>query len=86
MSIESATGLLGGLGLFLVGMWLMTEGLKVAAGPSLKTLLEKWTNSRAKGLASGFALTALVQSSSAVTVAAIGFVNAGVLTLDRPSG
>jgi len=83
MSIESVTGLLGGLGLFLVGMWLMTEGLKVAAGPSLKMLLEKWTNSRAKGLASGFALTALVQSSSAVTVAAIGFVNAGVLTLGQ---
>ncbi|MDO9126200.1 MAG: Na/Pi symporter, partial [Parvibaculum sp.] len=75
------TGLVGGLGLFLVGMWLMTEGLKVAAGPSLKTLLERWTNTRLRGLASGFALTALVQSSSAVTVAAIGFVNAGVLTL-----
>jgi phosphate:Na+ symporter len=83
MSIESATGLLGGLGLFLVGMWLMTEGLKVAAGPSLKTLLENWTNSRAKGLASGFGLTALLQSSSAVTVAAIGFVNAGMLTLGQ---
>lgn len=81
MSVENITGLLGGLGLFLVGMWLMTEGLKVAAGPSLKMLLERWTNTRAKGLISGFALTALVQSSSAVTVAAIGFVNAGVLTL-----
>lgn len=83
MGIDSITGLIGGLGLFLVGMWLMTEGLKVAAGPSLKVLLERWTNSRAKGLATGFALTALVQSSSAVTVAAIGFVNAGVLTLGQ---
>ena len=83
MGIESITGLIGGLGLFLVGMWLMTEGLKVAAGPSLKMLLERWTNTRAKGLATGFALTALVQSSSAVTVAAIGFVNAGVLTLGQ---
>jgi phosphate:Na+ symporter len=83
MGIDSITGLIGGLGLFLVGMWLMTEGLKVAAGPSLKMLLERWTNSRAKGLATGFALTALVQSSSAVTVAAIGFVNAGVLTLGQ---
>ncbi|WP_339834254.1 Na/Pi symporter [uncultured Parvibaculum sp.] len=81
MSIESATGLLGGLGLFLVGMWLMTDGLKVAAGPSLKQILERWTDTRAKGLLAGFALTALVQSSSAVTVTAIGFVNAGVLTL-----
>lgn len=49
MSIESVTGLVGGLGLFLVGMWLMTEGLKVAAGPSLKTLLERWTNTRLRG-------------------------------------
>ncbi|ABS64466.1 Na+/Picotransporter [Parvibaculum lavamentivorans DS-1] len=81
MSIESVTGLVGGVGLFLVGMWLMTEGLKVAAGPSLKALLERWTNTRLRGLVSGFAVTALVQSSSAVTVATIGFVNAGVLTL-----
>lgn len=81
MGFDSFTGLLGGLGLFLVGMWLMTDGLKVAAGPSLKQILERWTNTRAKGLAAGFSLTALVQSSSAVTVAAIGFVNAGVLTL-----
>lgn len=81
MGFDSFTGLLGGLGLFLVGMWLMTDGLKVAAGPSLKQILERWTNTRGKGLAAGFALTALVQSSSAVTVAAIGFVNAGVLTL-----
>lgn len=81
MNIESATGLLGGLGLFLVGMWLMTDGLKVAAGPSLKQILERWTDTRMKGLVAGFALTALVQSSSAVTVTAIGFVNAGVLTL-----
>lgn len=81
MGIDSITGLLGGLGLFLVGMWLMTDGLKVAAGPSLKQILERWTDTRIKGLAAGFSLTALVQSSSAVTVAAIGFVNAGVLTL-----
>ncbi|MBX3496963.1 MAG: Na/Pi cotransporter family protein [Parvibaculum sp.] len=59
----------------------MTEGLKVAAGPSLKRILESWTDTRVKGLAAGFALTALVQSSSAVTVTAIGFVNAGILTL-----
>lgn len=81
MGFDSFTGLLGGLGLFLVGMWLMTDGLKVAAGPSLKQILERWTDTRIKGLAAGFSLTALVQSSSAVTVAAIGFVNAGVLTL-----
>ncbi|MGB6086373.1 MAG: Na/Pi cotransporter family protein, partial [Parvibaculum sp.] len=69
MNIENVTGLLGGIGLVLVGMWLMTEGLKVAAGPSLKTALERWTNTRLKGLAAGFVLTTLVQFSSAVVIA-----------------
>lgn len=83
MNIENVTGLLGGIGLVLVGMWLMTEGLKVAAGPSLKTALERWTNTRLKGLAAGFVLTTLVQFSSAVVIATIGFVNAGVMTLGQ---
>lgn len=83
MNIEHVTGLLGGVGLVLVGMWLMTEGLKVAAGQSLKTVLERWTNTRLKGLAAGFALTTLVQFSSAVVIATIGFVNAGVMTLGQ---
>ena len=83
MNIENVTGLLGGVGLVLVGMWLMTEGLKVAAGQSLKTVLERWTNTRLKGLAAGFALTTLVQFSSAVVIATIGFVNAGVMTLGQ---
>jgi phosphate:Na+ symporter len=75
--------LLGGIGLFLLGMWLLTEGLKVAAGAALRTILERWTNSAPRGLVAGFAVTALVQSSSAVTVATIGFVNAGLLTLSQ---
>lgn len=83
MNIENVTGLLGGVGLVLVGVWLMTEGLKVAAGQSLKTVLERWTNTRLKGLAAGFALTTLVQFSSAVVIATIGFVNAGVMTLGQ---
>ncbi|MCW8916311.1 MAG: Na/Pi symporter [Magnetovibrio sp.] len=75
--------LIGGVGLFLLGMMLMTDGLKVAAGRTLKQILERWTDTAAHGLFSGTILTALVQSSSAVTVAAIGFVNAGMLTLER---
>jgi len=75
--------LLGGLGLFLLGMWLMTDGLKVAAGRSLRAVLARWTRTRGHGLAAGFIVTALVQSSSAVTVAAIGFVNAGLLNLNQ---
>ncbi len=76
-------GLLGGIGLFLLGMSLMTDGLKLAAGPALGRILTYSTKTRMRGLASGALLTALVQSSSAVTVAAIGFVNAGLLTLGQ---
>jgi phosphate:Na+ symporter len=76
----------GGLGLFLLGMRLMTNGLRKAAGTALKTILSQWTNTPAKGIASGFCFTALVQSSSAVTIAAIGFVNAGLMTLNQSIG
>ena len=74
-------GLLGGIGLFLMGMELMTEGLRLAAGPALERMLAASTATRLRGLAAGVLVTALVQSSSAVTVATIGFVNAGLLTL-----
>ncbi|WP_429911710.1 Na/Pi cotransporter family protein [Glycocaulis sp.] len=73
--------LLGGLGLFLLGMALMTDGLKTAAGDALRSILGTWTRTRARGLVAGAFITAAVQSSSAVTVATIGFVNAGLLTL-----
>jgi len=76
-------GLLGGIGLFLLGMGLMTDGLRLAAGPALGRILAHSTKTRIRGLASGVLVTALVQSSSAVTVAAIGFVNAGLLTLGQ---
>jgi len=76
-------GLAGGVGLFLLGMWLMTDGLKLAAGPALERILARSTGTRLRGLASGVLITALVQSSSAVTVATIGFVNAGLLTLGQ---
>ncbi len=73
----------GGIGLFLLGMWLMTEGLRLAAGPALREVLARSTRTRWRALGSGIMLTAVVQSSSAVTVAAIGFVNAGLLTLGQ---
>lgn len=75
--------LLGGLGLFLLGMLLMTDGLKQAAGPLLGRVLGSSTQTRWRGLLSGVLVTAVVQSSSAVTVAAIGFVNAGLLNLQQ---
>lgn len=75
--------LLGGLGLFLLGMLLMTDGLKQAAGPLLGRVLGWSTQTRWRGLLAGMLVTAVVQSSSAVTVATIGFVNAGLLDLGQ---
>ena len=74
---------IGGLGLFLLGMWLMSDGLKMAAGNTLNNFLHHWTKTRLRGLGVGIFLTALIQSSSAVTVATIGFTNAGLLNLKR---
>lgn len=71
--------LAGGLGLLLLGMGMMTDGLKIAAGPALHRILAGATRTRWHALGSGMLVTAMVQSSSAVTVAAIGFVNAGLL-------
>ena len=86
MSLALFGNLFGGLGLFLIGMRLMTTGLKQAAGKSLRKILGQWTKSPGRGLFSGFLITALVQSSSAVTVAVIGFVNAGLITLSQSIG
>ncbi|HWS76250.1 MAG TPA: Na/Pi cotransporter family protein [Quisquiliibacterium sp.] len=74
-------GLAGGVGLFLLGMSMMTDGLRVAAGPALERILAGATRTRWHALGSGILVTAMVQSSTAVTVAAIGFVNAGMLGL-----
>ena len=81
--LSMLANLLGGLGLLLIGMGLMTDGLKLAAGNNLRDILALWTNSRLRGLCSGFLITGIVQSSSAVTVATIGFANAGMLSLER---
>lgn len=76
-------GFLGGIGLFLLGMTLLTDGLKTAGGNALKHILGVWTRTRPRALVSGMGVTALVLSSSAVTVATIGFANAGLLTLSQ---
>lgn len=62
-------------------MHMLTEGLKLAAGRTLPALLERGTATPARGLAAGMLMTAAVQSSTAVTVASIGFVNTGLLSL-----
>ncbi len=76
----------GGLGIFLLAMAMMTGGLKVFGGERLRRHLERWTSTPLRGVATGALVTALVQSSSAVTVATIGFVNAGVLSLRHALG
>lgn len=74
---------LGALGLFLIGMWLMTEGLKIAGGQALEHLLGQWISTRQRGFWAGVLVTGLVQSSSAVTIATIGFINARLMTFSQ---
>ena len=81
MSIPLLEFGLGGVGLLLLGMSLLTDGLKLAAGSALQRWIHQSTATRVRGVVAGFSMTALVQSSSAVTVATIGFVNAGLLSL-----
>ncbi|HAX41038.1 MAG TPA: Na/Pi symporter [Bryobacteraceae bacterium] len=78
--------LLGGIGLFLVGMVLLSDGLKAFAGNRLRTALVRFTGRPSAALASGALVTALVQSSSATTVTMIGFVSAGLLTFPQAVG
>lgn len=85
-SIITIGMLIGGLGLFLLAMNLITDGMKLAAGNALHKILKHWTRSPFHGILSGLSITALVQSSSAVTVATIGFVNAGLISLYQALG
>ncbi len=80
------SSVVGGLGLFLLAVGMMTDGLKLAAGPSLRKVLSEWSRTPLRGVFSGFLMTAIVQSSSAVTVASIGFVNAGLLNMRQALG
>lgn len=86
MNFQSALNFLGGIGLFLLGMKLMTDGLTTAAGNTLRAILGIATHSRARAIVSGIAITALVQSSSAVIFTTVGFVNASLLTLGQAVG
>ncbi|MCG8637253.1 MAG: Na/Pi cotransporter family protein [Desulfobacterales bacterium] len=77
---------LGGLGLFILGMKMMTEGLQATAGQKIRSILEAISSNRILGCATGAGVTALVQSSSATTVMLIGFVSAGIMTLEQAVG
>lgn len=81
MTREIIFGFIGGMGLFLFGMKMMSESLKKVAGERLKNTLDILTRRPILGLLIGALVTCLVQSSSATTVMTVGFVNAGLLTL-----
>ncbi|MEG0093873.1 MAG: Na/Pi cotransporter family protein, partial [Erysipelotrichaceae bacterium] len=83
MSISNILMLVGGLALFLYGMHMMSEGLEVAAGNRMKSILEKLTSNRFVGVAVGAIITAIIQSSSATTVMVVGFVNSSLLQLEQ---
>lgn len=83
MGITDVLALLGGLALFLYGMQMMSTGLEAAAGNRMKSILEKLTSNRIKGVLVGATITAVIQSSSATTVMVVGFVNSGLMTLKQ---
>lgn len=85
-SLQIAVTAIGGLALFIYGMGLMSDGLKETAGSKLKAVLGYMTKNRFFAIAAGAGVTALIQSSSATSVMTVGFVNAGLLSLEQAIG
>jgi phosphate:Na+ symporter len=79
-------GLIGGLGLFLYGMRILSDGLQKIAGDRMRRILGALTDNRLIGMLIGMAVTALIQSSTATTVMVVGFVNAGLMSLLQAIG
>jgi phosphate:Na+ symporter len=77
---------LGGIGLFIFGMRIMSDGLKKVAGKKLRTILSAVSSNRIIACVTGTAITSIIQSSSATTVMLVGFVDAGLLTLTQAIG
>ena len=86
MSTQTALHITGGIGLFLLGMTLMTDGLKTLAGDSLRKALSRFTGGRVSSFLTGAGITALIHSSGATTFATIGFVSAGLITFEQSIG
>ncbi len=86
MRITTIFMLLGGLGFFLYGMKLMSEGLEKAAGAKMRSILEFFTKNRFIGMIVGIIFTAVIQSSNATTVMVVSFVNSGLMSLMQASG
>ncbi|WWR15058.1 Na/Pi cotransporter family protein [Lachnospiraceae bacterium JLR.KK008] len=86
MNASVLLSMAGGLGLFLFGMKLMSEGIEKVAGDKLRGILEFFTTNRFTGMLVGIVFTAIVQSSSACTVMVVSFVNSGLMTLYQAAG
>lgn len=86
MDLSVIVSLLGGLGLFLLGMKQMSDGLEKAAGAKMRGILEAVTKNRLMGTLVGIVFCAVIQSSSATTVMVVSFVNAGMMTLYQAAG
>lgn len=86
MTVFDIFTLLGGIAMFLFGMNVMGDNLEKISGGKLETILEKMTNNRIKGVLLGTVVTAIIQSSGAVTVMAVGFVNSGIMALRQVIG
>ena len=83
---EIILGLMGGLGLFLYGMKLMSDSLEKAAGAKMRSILEFFTKTPLRGILVGTLFTAIIQSSSAATVMVVSFVNSGLMNLYQAAG
>ena len=81
-----ATGLLGGMGMFLYGMEMMSDGMKMTAGNSMRMILEKLTSNKFLSVFVGAFVTMVIQSSSATTVMLVSFVNSGLLNFSQALG
>ena len=86
MTFENWVGIAGGIALFLYGIKIMGTGIERLAGSKLKSILEKLTKNRFMGLILGLTITGIIQSSNAVSVMTVGFVNAGMMPLENAVG
>ncbi|MDF1590046.1 MAG: Na/Pi cotransporter family protein [Desulfobacterales bacterium] len=77
---------IGGLGIFILGMRMMTDGLQMSAGDKIRRILGAVSSNRVIGCLTGTGVTAIIQSSSATTVMLIGFVSAGLMSLEQAVG
>ena len=87
--LENVTNLfafVGGLGMFLYGMYLMADGMQKSAGGKMQKFLEMLTNNKFMAVGLGALVTAIIQSSGATTVMVVGFVSAGIMSLTQAVG